>query len=275
MAKKYKGKQDVVNAYKRELKNFKARVKALESKGVIVDIKKKLPKPGEHVAPKDVRWLQSQTTEKIAQRSHIDVHYQVYSHGKGWARWFDKIKSITGRDVVRELRKMSVRSAREKREARSPFYRDRKTGMMVNKLTGEVLTNKEYKEYKKRMREGRTGDTPTYQDSDSFSSEYFGQWLRDLGGFMIEDDADVSDLPAYVGGTDKYARQIEEYVFKALEAYGTDGVVQALQEMSMDGYNINVKTLYDKDEFDAYWNQLITRLPVEGRYDMDMMHNDE
>ena len=275
MAKRYKGNKATVDAYKRELKNFKARVKSLEAKGVTVDIKKKLPKPGEHVAPKDVRWLQSQTTEKIAQKSYIEVQTQVYKHGKGWAAWVSRTETIKGRDVVRTLKKQAVRSAREKREARSPFYRDRETGMMVNKETGEVLTNKEYKEYKKGLAASEQGSTPSYQSSEDFSSEYLGQWLNNLGGFMVEDDADLSNLPNYVGATNDNARQIESYVVQALREYGTEGVVRALQGMSMDGYEISVKTLYDKDAFDAYWNELINRLPVDGRYEMDMMHNDE
>ena len=275
MGKRYKGKQSTIDAYKRELKNFKARVKALESKGVTVNIKKKLPKAGEHVSPKDVRWLQSQTTEKIAKKSYITVETQVYKSGKGWVAYIPRIEFIKGRDVIRTLKKQSVRSAREKREARSPFYRDRETGMMVDKLTGEVMTNKEYKEYKRAMKISPDISVPSYQSSDSFSEEYFGQWLNNLGGFMIEEDTDLSNLPNYVGGTNNNARQIEKYVMKALSSYGTDGVVKALQSMSMDGYEINVKTLYDKDAFDAYWNELINRLPVEGRFEIDMMHNDE
>lgn len=251
MANRYKGNQDVINEYKRALKNYKARVKTLESRGVTVDVKKKLPKLGEHVSPADVRWLESQTREKIAKKSYIETE----SH-----------KIIKGSKVVQALEEQSKISRREKAEARKEggTYVDETTGYVFDSKTGALISKGADRPFKDTVISGT-----------DFADMYLYQFRENLGNYTMSNDELTSVKSTYVRRVGQNANEINAYLDEALKEYGKNYVVQQLQRIAASGKTLNQYVLYDKDAFDLYWNDLINALPLDSRYDSDLDYNED
>lgn len=294
MAKKYLGRKSTVDLYKKELSAFKKRVKSLEQWGVKVP-EYNLPKPGEKVTMRTVHWLQSMTREKIAKQSTIsvDTGMREIPDVRG-RRVVPVTETYKGKDVLRIVKKKIVRHGRELREERQrkKYYVDPNTGLTFNSKTGEVVENEAYEKWKKQNNwvdtkipdvdtgklpdavtpEVDTGDTG-YKDSTSFSDEYLSNWMSSLGNYTFGAYSDQPYAPPYVDMTDQSAGLIADYINRAVEQYGVDGVVLALQGMDADGIEITPKVLYDEEAFDGYWNELISRLPLDNRYDYDLNRN--
>lgn len=295
MAKKYLGRKSTIELYKKEKAAFQKRVKALEQWGVKVP-EYNLPKPGEKVTMPVVRWLQSMTREKIAKQStiNVDTGMREIPDVRG-RRVVPVTETYRGKDVLRIVKKKVVRHGRELREKRqrNRYYVDPDTGLTFDSKTGEVVENEAYDKWKKKndwvdtqIPSVDTGKLPDavipevdiddtgYKDSTSFSDEYLSRWMSTLGNYMADTWDEYPSMPGYVNMTDESAHLIQSYINQAIDAYGVDGVVSVLQGMDADGIEITPKILYDEEAFDAYWGVLISRLPLNNRYDYDLNRNE-
>lgn len=264
---RYKGRKSTISSYKKALANFKKRVQRLEAKGVSVP-RFDLKQPGDHVYMKDVNWLNSMSTQKIAKRSQITVLEEQTITINGSILKGAKEKVVAkGKDVVRTLKKLAVRSAREKRKTKKNkrTYTDPETGDTFDSDTGELISKGTSKpiEY---------GKVITVED---FADAYLNQFMENLGNYTMSNDELTSVKSSYVRRVGQNANEVRTYIEEALNKYGKEYVVQQLQGIASSGKTLNQYILYDKDAFDLYWNELIKALPLESRYDSDLDFNDD
>lgn len=264
---RYKGRKSTISSYKKALANFKKRVHRLEAKGVSVP-RFDLKQSGDHVYMKDVNWLNSMSTQKIAKRSQITVLEEQTITINGSILKGAKEKVVAkGKDVVRTLKKLAVRSAREKRKTKKNkrTYTDPETGDTFDSNTGELISKGTSKpiEY---------GKVITVED---FADAYLNQFMENLGNYTMSNDELTSVKSSYVRRVGQNANEVRTYIEEALNKYGKEYVVQQLQGIASSGKTLNQYILYDKDAFDLYWNELIKALPLESRYDSDLDFNDD
>lgn len=292
---KYTGRKSTVQKYKAARANFMKRVKRLEAKGVLVN-KDLIPGVGGHVTMKDVHRLEKLTSEKIAMRSEIAVTEEKYITGHNRAT-VKQVKTViaTGRDVVRELKKRGVRSAREKRKARESgkIYVDPDTGYKINVETGEMekASKREIERARKQQNQeaSEQGVPPVdipidyfddgFDDSDysdiDFDSEFIKIYTDQLGMFTMDNDTLIHTKNPWVKKTGRNANTISNYINDAISKYGSSAVADALRSMGYEGITITPMMLYKDEEFDFYMAKLESYLPLNDRFDYDAQSNDE
>lgn len=287
MSVRYTGKQATIERYKTARKNAMKRIASLKEKGVTVP-ESLIPKQGGHVVMADVHNVEKLTREYILKKSTITVK-EKKSKGKG-----TDIVTYKGSDVAKVLRREENKKQREVREklAKGEYTRLDEFGVIVDKKGNIVkrIKNKYKKQTPIKIDEpspiepGKdtgitvdddfgTGASPEFERYDSYRM-YIDFVLADVGNYAADDRIGRENLPRKLRDQVNRAKSIMSYINDAVSKYGSEKVGEVLIEMSKMNFPSFYIITYIDTEYDRYVAMLSKMLPIKGRKEFDLYHND-
>ena len=211
------------------------------------------------------------------------------SKGKG-----TDIVTYKGSDVAKVLRREENKKQREVREklAKGEYTRLDEFGVIVDKKGNIVkrIKNKYKKQTPIKIDEpspiepGKdtgitvdddfgTGASPEFERYDSYRM-YIDFVLADVGNYAADDRIGRENLPRKLRDQVNRAKSIMSYINDAVSKYGSEKVGEVLIEMSKMNFPSFYIITYIDTEYDRYVAMLSKMLPIKGRKEFDLYHND-